>query len=127
MIDQRHSTAILREPCGWVAVPFEQIDVGEWDRMIGTNLRAPFVMTQLVGPFMDANGGGAIFNISSGAAHRPLEGWSAYCAGKAGLAMLTRSISLEAAGKVRIAKRLHDFACGRFGLEFWSIPAYSGQ
>ena len=38
----------------------------------------------------------------AGAAHRPLEGWSAYCAGKAGLAMLTRSIALEYPGKVRI-------------------------
>ena len=34
-------------------------------------------------------------NVSSGAASRPLEGWSAYCAGKAGLAMLTRSLHLE--------------------------------
>ena len=40
-------------------------------------------------------GHGDIINVSSGAALRPLEGWSAYCAGKAGLAMLTRSIDLE--------------------------------
>jgi NAD(P)-dependent dehydrogenase (short-subunit alcohol dehydrogenase family) len=39
--------------------------------------------------------GGTIINVSSGAAHRPLEGWSAYCSSKAGLAMLTRSIMLE--------------------------------
>ena len=44
-------------------------------------------------------GGGTIVNVSSGAAYRPLEGWSAYCAGKAGLAMLTRSIELETKGK----------------------------
>ena len=44
-------------------------------------------------------GGGTIVNVSSGAAHRPMEGWSAYCAGKAGLAMVTRSIMLETAGK----------------------------
>ena len=36
-----------------------------------------------------------VVNVSSGAAHRPQEGWSAYCAGKAGLAMLTRSLHLE--------------------------------
>jgi NAD(P)-dependent dehydrogenase (short-subunit alcohol dehydrogenase family) len=36
-----------------------------------------------------------IVNISSGAASRPLEGWSAYCAGKAALAMLTQSLHLE--------------------------------
>jgi NAD(P)-dependent dehydrogenase (short-subunit alcohol dehydrogenase family) len=38
---------------------------------------------------------GDIINVSSGAAIRPLDGWSGYCAGKAGLAMLTRSIDLE--------------------------------
>jgi NAD(P)-dependent dehydrogenase (short-subunit alcohol dehydrogenase family) len=48
------------------------------------------------------NSRGTILNVSSGAAHRPLEGWSAYCAGKAGLAMVTRSIQLETAGRVRI-------------------------
>ena len=36
-----------------------------------------------------------IVNISSGAAHQPLEGWSAYCTAKAGLAMLTRSVQLD--------------------------------
>jgi NAD(P)-dependent dehydrogenase (short-subunit alcohol dehydrogenase family) len=36
-----------------------------------------------------------IVNVSSGAASRPQEGWSAYCAGKAGLAMLTQSLHLE--------------------------------
>ena len=39
-----------------------------------------------------------MINISSGAAHRPLEGWSAYCSAKAGLAMLTNAIALECAG-----------------------------
>ena len=38
---------------------------------------------------------GTLVNISSGAAHRPLEGWSAYCSGKAGLKMLTDALALE--------------------------------
>jgi len=42
--------------------------------------------------------GGSIINVSSGAAYRPLEGWSSYCAAKAGLTMMTRSIALEAPG-----------------------------
>jgi 3-oxoacyl-[acyl-carrier protein] reductase len=48
---------------------------------------------------MMAAGGGTIVNVSSGAAIRPLEGWSAYCSAKAGLHMLTRAIALETAGK----------------------------
>jgi NAD(P)-dependent dehydrogenase (short-subunit alcohol dehydrogenase family) len=50
---------------------------------------------QAVLPTMLEAGRGRIINLSSGAAHRPLEGWSAYCAAKAGLAMLTRSLALE--------------------------------
>lgn len=42
-----------------------------------------------------ANAACTIINLSSGAARRPLEGWSAYCAGKAGLAMLTRAAHEE--------------------------------
>ena len=46
-------------------------------------------------PVMIAAGGGTILNVSSGAAHGPVEGWSAYCASKAGAAMLTRMGDLE--------------------------------
>jgi benzil reductase ((S)-benzoin forming) len=37
-----------------------------------------------------------IINISSGAARRPIFGWSAYCAAKAGLDMASRAVALEA-------------------------------
>ena len=40
-------------------------------------------------------GEGIILTVSSGAAHNPLEGWSAYCASKAAAAMMTRSLHLE--------------------------------
>ena len=50
---------------------------------------------QAVLPSMLAAGRGRIINLSSGAAHHAMEGWSAYCVAKAGLAMLTRSLALE--------------------------------
>jgi NAD(P)-dependent dehydrogenase (short-subunit alcohol dehydrogenase family) len=71
------------------------IDAGDWARNIDTNLSATLHATQLALRHMVARGHGTIINLSSGAAHRPQEGWSAYCAGKAALAMLTRSIHLE--------------------------------
>ena len=71
------------------------VSVDEWARNIDTNLVAAFHATQLALAQMGTRGGGTIINLSSGAAHRPREGWSAYCAGKAGLAMLTRSAHLE--------------------------------
>ncbi len=71
------------------------ISAEDWASSIDINLTAAFHATQRALAHMVANGGGTIVNISSGAAHRPQEGWSAYCAGKAGLAMLTRSVHLE--------------------------------
>jgi NAD(P)-dependent dehydrogenase (short-subunit alcohol dehydrogenase family) len=75
-------------------------DPAVWARNIQINLIGAYYVVHAV---LDAmlQGGGTIINISSGAAYRPLEGWSSYCAGKAGLAMLTRSLVLETSG-VRI-------------------------
>lgn len=70
-----------------------------WALNIQINLVGAYNAVRAVLDGMLATGGGTVINISSGAAHRPLEGWSAYCAGKAGLAMMTRSIALETAGQ----------------------------
>ena len=77
------------------------VSVEDWARNIDTNLTAAFHTTQLALTHMTRTGG-TIVNVSSGAAHRPQEGWSAYCAGKAGLAMLTRSVHLEYGDQVRV-------------------------
>jgi len=66
-----------------------------WARNIQINLIGAYFAIRAVLPGMLERGHGDIINVSSGAALRPLEGWSAYCAGKAALAMLTRSIDLE--------------------------------
>jgi len=42
-------------------------------------------------------GGGVLVNVSSGAATRPYEGWAAYCAAKAAVAMATEVVALEEA------------------------------
>ncbi|WP_050527024.1 SDR family oxidoreductase [Pseudorhodobacter aquimaris] len=69
----------------------------EWSRAIDTNLKGVFYGMQAAIPLMRARGG-TIITVSSGAAHNPLEGWSAYCAAKAGAAMLTRAAHLEEGG-----------------------------
>jgi 3-oxoacyl-[acyl-carrier protein] reductase len=70
-------------------------DPAQWARSIEINLIGAYYAIRAVLPGMIERGRGTIVNISSGAALRPQEGWSGYCAGKAGLAMLTRSIDLE--------------------------------
>jgi 3-oxoacyl-[acyl-carrier protein] reductase len=72
-------------------------DPAIWARNIQINLIGAYYVVRAVLDRM-LQGGGTIINVSSGAAYRPLEGWSSYCAGKAGLAMLTRSLVLETTG-----------------------------
>lgn len=88
---------ILINNAGVIGPIGRMLDVSpeDWAMNIETNLIAAFHATQTAMAHMVARGGGTIVNLSSGAAHRPMEGWSAYCCGKAGLAMLTRAIHEE--------------------------------
>jgi NAD(P)-dependent dehydrogenase (short-subunit alcohol dehydrogenase family) len=69
-------------------------DPAGWARAIDINLTGAFNTIHAALPHL-LKQRGTIVNVSSGAAHRPLEGWSAYCTSKAGLAMLTRALILE--------------------------------
>jgi len=69
-----------------------------WGHTIDINLKGVFNGMRAVLPGMIDRGTGTIITVSSGAAHTALEGWSGYCASKAGAAMLTRCADLEARG-----------------------------
>lgn len=70
-------------------------DPAAWGRAQDINLKGVFHGMKAVIPAMRAQGGGTIITVSSGAAVRALEGWSAYCASKAGALMLTQAAQLE--------------------------------
>lgn len=89
-------------------------DPAVWGQNIAVNLVGAYNVVRAVLPGLIERGGGTIVNVSSGAAYRPLEGWSAYCAGKAGLAMVTRSIALETAGR---GVRVYGFSPGTIDTE----------
>lgn len=69
-----------------------------WGRSVDINLKGVFHGIRAALPVMRAQGGGTIITTSSGAATNPYEGWSGYCAGKAGALMLTRALHLEEGG-----------------------------
>ena len=70
-------------------------DPDGWSQTIDINLKGVFHGMRAALPVMLEAGGGTILTVSSGAAHGPVFGWSAYCASKAGAAMLTRQCHLE--------------------------------
>jgi NAD(P)-dependent dehydrogenase (short-subunit alcohol dehydrogenase family) len=72
-----------------------ELDVEMWSRAIDINLKGVLHGMRAAVPVMLAQGAGTVLTVSSGAAHRPVTGWSAYCASKAGVAMLTESLHLE--------------------------------
>ena len=71
------------------------VEPQEWSQMIDINLKGVFYGIRAALPIMQAQGAGTILTVSSGAAHHAVEGWSGYCASKAGAAMLTESLHLE--------------------------------
>ncbi|MBT8153503.1 SDR family oxidoreductase [Epibacterium ulvae] len=90
-IDVLINNAGMIEPISRLA----DADPADWAKLIDVNVTGVFNGMRAVLPQMKKSGGGTIITVSSGAAHRPLEGWSAYCTSKAGAAMLTRALDLE--------------------------------
>jgi len=70
-------------------------DPASWGHAIDINLKGVYHGIHAVLPGMLARGQGTILTIGSGAAYAPLEGWSHYCASKAGALMLTRMVDKE--------------------------------
>jgi citronellol/citronellal dehydrogenase len=87
-------------------IPIRDYPISKWHRSFAVNLHAPFYLSQLVLPGMIERGGGAIVNISSGAAIGPgrapypeetrrLRGGTLYGAEKAALERFTQGLASE--------------------------------
>jgi NAD(P)-dependent dehydrogenase (short-subunit alcohol dehydrogenase family) len=78
--------------------PLVHTDPESWRKTIDINLTGTMLVSKTVAPLMmDNPEGGKIINMSSRAAHRGAIWIHAYCASKAGIIGLTRSMALELA------------------------------
>lgn len=73
----------------------QDVEPDAWGSAVDINLKGVFHGIHAALPVMKAAGGGTVLTVGSGAAHSPLEGWSHYCAAKAGAAMLTACLHTE--------------------------------
>jgi NAD(P)-dependent dehydrogenase (short-subunit alcohol dehydrogenase family) len=89
------SNAAVIAPIGLLG----RTDPAAWGQAIDINLKGVHHGARAALPGMLARGGGTLIALSSGAATSPLEGWSAYCAAKAAVLMLTRCIDREYRGR----------------------------
>ncbi len=74
---------------------FAEISMEEYDRIMNTNVRAPFLMCQTALPYLAASTCGTIINIASVTAHQGYALQSVYAASKHALLGFSKALSKE--------------------------------
>ena len=97
---------ILVNNAAWnIGIPFpnlEELTAEIWDRVLETNLRAPFLLARAAASLLKAGGGGHIVNISSAGGISPGSSSIAYSSSKAGLNHLTRCLAVAMSPDVAV-------------------------
>ena len=75
--------------------PIEELREEEWDQVLDTNLKGPWLCCRAVLPTMKARGWGRVINLSSILGEVAMADRSLYCSSKGGLTLLTRTLALE--------------------------------
>jgi len=73
----------------------EELGEADWDTVMGTNLKAPFLCARAVGPGMCTRGWGRVINLGSILSVVAISGRAPYASSKAGVLGLTRVLALE--------------------------------
>ena len=85
---------LVNNASGFEPTPIASCTVTEFDAMIDSNLKGPYFLVQALLPML-RTAKGSIVNILDAHVEHPLPDFNAYCAAKAGLASLTRSLAVE--------------------------------
>ena len=75
--------------------PFESITTEEYDRIMNTNVKAPFLLTQAALPHLRASDYATVINIASVTAHKGYPLQSVYSASKHALIGMSKSLANE--------------------------------
>jgi len=94
--------------------PVDELTEADWDSVIDTNLKAPFLLARALGPGMAARRWGRIVNLGSILSVIALPGRAPYAASKAGVLNLTRVLALEWAAR---GVTVNAICPGPFGTE----------
>jgi NAD(P)-dependent dehydrogenase (short-subunit alcohol dehydrogenase family) len=76
----------------------QELTEADWNSVLDTNLKGPFLCARAIGPEMVKRGWGRIINLGSILSVIALPGRAPYASAKAGVASLTRALALEWAG-----------------------------
>ena len=78
--------------------PIQELNEADWDSVLDTNLKGPFLCSRAIGPEMVERGWGRIINLGSILSVVAIPGRTPYASAKAGVTGLTRALALEWAG-----------------------------
>jgi pteridine reductase len=92
---------LVNNASSFYPTPVGSITVAQFDDLVGTNLRAPVFLSQAAAPALRASRG-LVLNMVDIHGRRPLKAHPVYCAAKAGLVMLTKSLARELGPAVRV-------------------------
>ena len=92
---------LVNNASSFYPTPIDQADDADWEKLIHSNLRAPFILSQQLTPALRQQHG-CIINIVDVYAEKPLQTHTLYCMAKAGLAMMTKSLARELGPEIRV-------------------------
>jgi pteridine reductase len=92
---------LVNSASSFYPTPVGSITTGQFEDLIGTNLRAPLFLSQAAAPFLRGTRG-LILNLADIHGQRPLRAHPVYSAAKAGLIMLTKSLARELGPEIRV-------------------------
>ena len=75
--------------------PIEQLSEADWDLVVDTNLKGPWLCCRAAGEPMRRQKWGRVINVSSMLGEISLPGRTPYCSSKGGLTLLSRTLALE--------------------------------
>jgi len=82
--------------------PFTRLTETDWDEMLDSNLKGPFLCALEAGKMMKRQGGGKIVNIADWCGVKPYADYLPYCVSKAGVIALTKALAVELAPKIQV-------------------------
>ena len=92
---------LVNNASAFYRTPLAEATAGQWDELMGSNLRAPFFLAQAAAPHLRRTGG-CIVNLVDIHAERPLKDHPVYSIAKAGNAMMVKALARELGPEVRV-------------------------
>ncbi len=75
--------------------PIETLSEDDWDAVVDTNLKGPWLCCRAVAPILKAQKWGRVINVSSMMGEISMPGRTPYSSSKGGLTLLTKTLALE--------------------------------